>query len=156
MDDGARTSRATDGAKKMTATPSATPNGSRPNGLRVVVKKEAATTSSANTPNGSKAGTASRSLSPDDIKPSPSDSITTPDTNAAAPKLSRKASSLQKTSGSNTPARGNRATFDHLPDATEEATSQFQVISDCLYGSKHMGASDNDALDCDCAEELRM
>ncbi|EPE10324.1 histone h3 lysine 36 methyltransferase [Ophiostoma piceae UAMH 11346] len=155
MDHGARTPRATDGAKKMTATPSAAANGSRPNGLRVAVKKEAVTTSAANTPNGSKDGTASRSLSPDDIKPSPSDSITTPDTNAAAPKLNRKVSSLQKTSGSNTPARGNRVTYDHLPDATEEATSQFQVITDCLYGSKRMGSSDNDALDCDCAEELR-
>lgn len=45
--------------------------------------------------------------------------------------------------------------FDHLPDATEESCKGFQVINDCLYGSKHMGASQHDALDCDCAEDWR-
>jgi hypothetical protein len=45
--------------------------------------------------------------------------------------------------------------FDHLPDATEDACSTFQVINDCLYGSRNMGSSDHDALDCDCAEEWR-
>jgi hypothetical protein len=43
--------------------------------------------------------------------------------------------------------------FDHLPDATEEALSVFQVIKDCIYGSKYMGYSEHDPLDCDCAEE---
>lgn len=45
--------------------------------------------------------------------------------------------------------------FDQLPDATEDSTRAFQVISDCLYGAKHMGSSEHDALDCDCAEEWR-
>ena len=43
--------------------------------------------------------------------------------------------------------------FDHLPDVTEEATSGFQLIKDCIYGSKYMGYSEHDALDCDCSEE---
>ncbi|RDL39325.1 Histone-lysine N-methyltransferase [Venustampulla echinocandica] len=43
--------------------------------------------------------------------------------------------------------------FDHLPDATEVATSVFQVIKDCIYGSKYMGYSEHDSLDCDCSEE---
>lgn len=44
--------------------------------------------------------------------------------------------------------------FGDLPDATSEACSNFQVITDCLYGSKNMGSTDNDAFDCDCREEL--
>ncbi|KAI9645961.1 histone methyltransferase set2 [Ciborinia camelliae] len=43
--------------------------------------------------------------------------------------------------------------FNDLPDSTEEAASVFQVIKDCIYGAKQMGASDHDALDCDCPEE---
>jgi histone-lysine N-methyltransferase SETD2 len=43
--------------------------------------------------------------------------------------------------------------FDHLQDVTEEATSGFQIIKDCIYGSKYMGYSEHDALDCDCSEE---
>ncbi|KAL1894708.1 histone methyltransferase set2 [Sporothrix stenoceras] len=106
------------------------------------------------TPNGSKDETASRSRSPDDdVKPSPSD-ISTPDTSAAAPRPNRKSSA--KASRSATPSsRPNRTLFDQLPNATAEATSQFQVIADCLYGSKNMGSSDHDAFDCDCAEEIR-
>lgn len=45
--------------------------------------------------------------------------------------------------------------YSDLPDSTEEACSTFQVIPDCLYGSKHMGSTDTDALDCDCPEEWR-
>jgi hypothetical protein len=62
-----------------------------------------------------------------------------------ASKLSRKA--LRKVI-SHTPRL-----FDHLPDVTEEATSGFQIIKDCIYGSKYMGYSEHDALDCDCSEE---
>jgi hypothetical protein len=62
-----------------------------------------------------------------------------------APKLSRKSS--QKVVSH--PPR----LFDHLPDATDEATNVFQVIKDCIYGSKYMGYSEHDALDCDCSEE---
>ncbi|KAI9677517.1 MAG: histone methyltransferase set2 [Caeruleum heppii] len=43
--------------------------------------------------------------------------------------------------------------FDHLPDATPEATSTFQLIHDCNYGSKYLGSSEQEALGCDCAEE---
>lgn len=64
-----------------------------------------------------------------------------------APKLSRKSS--QKVISR--PAR----LFDHLLDVTEEASSVFQVIKDCIYGSKYMGYSEHDALDCDCSEEWR-
>jgi histone-lysine N-methyltransferase SETD2 len=52
-------------------------------------------------------------------------------------------------------ARSPPSLFDHLPDATEDACSTFQVINDCLYGSRNMGSSDHDALDCDCAEDWR-
>lgn len=47
------------------------------------------------------------------------------------------------------------ALFDDLPDSTEEATSVFQVIKDCIYGSKYMGSSEHDALGCDCSAEWR-
>ncbi len=62
-----------------------------------------------------------------------------------APKLSRKGS--QKVV-----ARSPRL-FSHMEDSTDEAISIFQVIKDCIYGSKFMGSSDHDALDCDCSEE---
>lgn len=64
------------------------------------------------------------------------------------PRLSRKSS--QKTA-----AEPEYQMFDHLPNVTEESCQGFQVIRDCLYGSKHLGSTDNDALDCDCAEEWR-
>jgi hypothetical protein len=60
-------------------------------------------------------------------------------------KLSRKAS---RKAASHAPRL-----FDHLPDDTEEASSAFQVIKDCIYGSKYMGYSEHDALDCDCSEQ---
>lgn len=62
-----------------------------------------------------------------------------------APKLLRK-------SGQKVAARPPTL-FHDLPDATEEATKVFQRIKDCIYGSKGMGSSEHDALDCDCAEE---
>ncbi|OAA54113.1 set and ww domain containing protein [Niveomyces insectorum RCEF 264] len=150
--------------------------GVRSNGTRIAVKKEPfagngngnggggggggdGDTSASPTPNGSKNGEfLSPSLSPDDVKASSSDSASTPDTGPVAPRLSRKSSSLQRkgTPASATPpAAPTRVLFDHLPDATQEATSQFQVIGDCLYGSKNMGSSDHDAFECDCAEEWR-
>ncbi|PHH86398.1 hypothetical protein CDD83_10304 [Cordyceps sp. RAO-2017] len=45
--------------------------------------------------------------------------------------------------------------FAHLPDVTAQSCETFQVIADCLYGSKHLGSTDNDALDCDCRDEWR-
>lgn len=62
-----------------------------------------------------------------------------------APKLSRKSS--QKV------APRAPMLFDHVSDATDEALTVFQRIKDCIYGSKYMGASEHDALDCDCSEE---
>ncbi|RKF78993.1 Histone-lysine N-methyltransferase, H3 lysine-36 specific [Golovinomyces cichoracearum] len=44
-----------------------------------------------------------------------------------------------------------------LPDVMDEAVSSFQVIKECIYGSKYMGSSgDHDALDCDCSEEWKL
>jgi histone-lysine N-methyltransferase SETD2 len=114
---------------------------SKPNGVRV--KRE--DTSGSATPNGSKVASRAPSMSPDDAK-SAGDSTPAP-TNGTLPKLSRKA--FQKMPTSPAPL------FDHLPDATEDACRAFQVINDCLYGSRNMGSSDHDALDCDCAEDWR-
>lgn len=61
------------------------------------------------------------------------------------PKLSRKSS--QKVMSRPPPL------FDHLPNSTPEAITTFQVIRDCIYGSKYMGSSEHDALGCDCSEE---
>ncbi|KAF3769882.1 hypothetical protein M406DRAFT_343898 [Cryphonectria parasitica EP155] len=74
------------------------------------------------------------------------ESTSTPDTEPA-PK--------SKKSSSNKVRSRTPPLFDHLPDATEESTKAFQVIYDCLYGSKNMGASQHDALDCDCSAEWR-
>jgi hypothetical protein len=63
------------------------------------------------------------------------------------PKLSRK--SAQKVI-----ARPPTLFLD-VPDATQEASGVFQLIKDCIYGSKYMGYSEQDALDCDCSEEWR-
>lgn len=61
------------------------------------------------------------------------------------PKLSRKAS--QKIVPRSPP------NFSNVEDSTEEANAVFQVIRDCIYGSKHMGYSEHEPLDCDCSEE---
>lgn len=108
------------------------------------VKKERPSASA--TPNGSDSKSPDSSVQPDEVKPG-SDSASTPD-EGPPPKLSR-SKFAQKVQ------RAPAMLFDHLPDATEESCKNFQVINDCLYGSKHMGASHNDALDCDCAEEWR-
>lgn len=74
------------------------------------------------------------------------DSVGTPNSGKAS-KPSRKPSSKAPTR--------NAATYDHLPSATAEACQSFQVISDCLYGSKNLGSTDNDSFDCECREEWR-
>ncbi|KAI1167445.1 hypothetical protein F5B18DRAFT_440576 [Nemania serpens] len=100
--------------------------------------------SAASTPRDSK-GSRSGSLSPVDRKTS-SDSAPTP--NGIQPsKISRKA--WQKL-----PPRPTALLTD-LPDVTAEACEHFQVIPDCLYGSKALGSTDHDSLDCDCSEEWR-
>src|SRR3569833_439578 len=86
-------------------------------------------------------------LSPADAKGG-SESASTPDTGSGT-KLSRKASQKLVT-------RAAPVTFKHLSDVTAESQRHFQIINDCLYGSKHMGSSEHDALDCDCTEEWRM
>ncbi|KAJ2978550.1 hypothetical protein NUW58_g7460 [Xylaria curta] len=105
------------------------------------IKKEG--DSMASTPNDSK-GSQSESLSPDDQK-ARSDSASTPD-GIQPPKLSRKTS--QKSSLRPT-------TLIDLPDVTTESCEHFKVIPDCLYGSKSLGSTDHDSLDCDCSEEWR-
>ena len=112
-------------------------------GLRENVSAPKARRSASTSPNESKPSRSS-SLSPG--AKADNESTSTPE-NEPAPKLSRKSSSKAV---SRTPLL-----FDHLPDVTEESMTAFQVIPDCLYGSKNMGSSEHDALDCDCAEEWR-
>ncbi|KAI0873060.1 hypothetical protein GGS24DRAFT_491002 [Hypoxylon argillaceum] len=106
------------------------------------IKKEGDSTVS--TPNDSK-DSRPDSLSPIDRK-ARSDSASTPD-GLQPPKFSRKAS--QKL-----PPRPT-AVLTNLPDVTAESCEHFQVIPDCLYGSKSLGSTDHDSLDCDCSEEWR-
>ena len=61
-----------------------------------------------------------------------------------APKLSRKSS--QKVV-----QRPPQLFLDH-EDKTEEATSAFEVITDCTYANKYIGTTDH-ALECECQEE---
>lgn len=42
--------------------------------------------------------------------------------------------------------------FDDYPDKTAEARAIFEVIPNCIYGSKHMGSTEH-GMDCDCNEE---
>ncbi|KAH8910109.1 hypothetical protein BR93DRAFT_874713 [Coniochaeta sp. PMI_546] len=132
MEEDERDIDAVDGMKKK--------DSPRANGSNM--KKEQPSASA--TPNGSDTKSPASSVSPDEIKPG-SDSVSTPD-QPPPPKLSR-SKSAQKIQ------QAPAMLFDHLPDATEESCKNFQVINDCLYGSKHMGSSQHDALDCDCAEE---
>ncbi|KAK5989187.1 SET domain-containing protein 2 [Cladobotryum mycophilum] len=76
-----------------------------------------------------------------------SESADTPGSSSRSSRLSRKAS--QKLAAREIPLYG------HLPDVTEESCKAFQAIPDCLYGSKNLGSTDNDALDCDCREDFR-
>ncbi|KAI0377825.1 hypothetical protein F5Y04DRAFT_170066 [Hypomontagnella monticulosa] len=112
-----------------------------PASQQTIPKKESESTASS--PNVSK-DSRSASLSPDDQKPR-SDSASTPD--GHPPKLTRKASSK--------PAARSVQLYNDLPDVTSHSCSHFQLIPDCLYGSKSLGSTDHDALDCDCSEEWR-
>lgn len=42
--------------------------------------------------------------------------------------------------------------FDHLPDATTEATSSFALMESCTYSNKYLGYTEH-AMECDCSEE---
>ncbi|KAF4980967.1 hypothetical protein FDECE_17773, partial [Fusarium decemcellulare] len=112
------------------------------NGVRVKHEGSASVSPTNDSHDGSRSPTTSH----DGVK-SRSGSADTP-SSTKPPKLSRKAS--QKLSAGREPVL-----FDHLPDVTAESYNFFQVIPDCLYGSKHLGSTDNDALDCECREEWR-
>ncbi|CAI6088180.1 unnamed protein product [Clonostachys chloroleuca] len=75
-----------------------------------------------------------------------SGSVETPDSQRP-PRLSRKASQKRDL------PQGEPLLFEHLPDVTVDSCKTFQAIPDCLYGSKHLGSTDNDALDCECRED---
>lgn len=74
-----------------------------------------------------------------------SESVDTPDS-TRPPRSSRKPSQQ---------APKEPVLYSHLADMTDDSCSHFQVIPDCLYGSKHLGSTDNDSLDCDCRDEWR-
>ncbi|CAK7265525.1 histone methyltransferase set2 [Sporothrix epigloea] len=138
-------------------------NGSRAqNGHRVTFKGEASYFSGRATPTNSTSGSGSRNRTPD---ADGSDGINangvekhgfSPDVVlTTTPQLDPKLPLTQKSLHFAMPSsRRGQTLYNHLPDATAEATSKFQVIPDCLYGSKNMGLSDLESLDCDCAEEL--
>ncbi|KIX02748.1 uncharacterized protein Z518_08690 [Rhinocladiella mackenziei CBS 650.93] len=65
--------------------------------------------------------------------------------------LSKPAKAPPRTAASKLPPRV-APLFDHLPDATAEATSTFTLIDACTYQNKYLGFSEH-ALDCDCSEE---
>ena len=109
------------------------------------VKEENADSTSSTSILSSK-GPNSRSLSPDAAKSQSDGGASTPEV-APRPKMSRKAS--QKAAP--IPA----TLFTHLPDVTAESKEHFEVIESCMYGSKILGSSKQDALDCDCSEEWR-
>ncbi|KAF4123173.1 [histone H3]-dimethyl-L-lysine36 N-methyltransferase [Geosmithia morbida] len=70
--------------------------------------------------------------------------------NSQKPPRSSRSKSSQKTEQQQPPTL-----YDDLPDSTEDSCKTFQVITDCIYGSKNLGSTDNDAFDCDCREEWR-
>ncbi|KAH8889340.1 hypothetical protein GQ53DRAFT_807928 [Thozetella sp. PMI_491] len=109
------------------------------NGIRI--KKERSISS---TPNPSKPNSRSSSVSPEAGNKGHDGAPIFE--NGAVSKLSRP--SQKAASG-----RNGLVLFDHLASVTDESCATFQVISDCLYGSRHMGASDHDAWDCECAED---
>ncbi|KAH7143930.1 hypothetical protein EDB81DRAFT_935382 [Dactylonectria macrodidyma] len=112
------------------------------NGARLKQERSA----SIPTPNDSHVGSQSPALSQDSLK-SRSGSAETPSSTKAAG-LSRKAS--QKLA-----VKREHVLYTQLPDVTAESRKAFQIIPDCLYGSKHLGSTDNDALDCDCRDDWR-
>lgn len=45
--------------------------------------------------------------------------------------------------------------FAHLPDATDEAQSGYDVMTACTYANKYLGTTDH-AMECDCTDEWGM
>jgi histone-lysine N-methyltransferase SETD2 len=64
-----------------------------------------------------------------------------------APKLAR--SSSQKIISRLPPL------YNDEPDKYDEATSNFEVIDDCIYAAKWLGSTEH-AMDCDCRDEYGM
>ena len=126
--------------------------GQADDGARRVVKQEGGAAPSPDRSKASRSRSRSKSptLSPEEQK-ARSDSASTPDGVAMPPKLARKASSKAVPRAPARPAM----LFDDLPDVTESSKEHFQIITDCLYGSKSLGSTEHDALDCDCTEEWR-
>jgi histone-lysine N-methyltransferase SETD2 len=95
---------------------------------------------------GEQAESKARHMSPRGATPKPAD--------RASPALPSEAVVVKVTARkSKTAAVRDIVLYDDLPDMTGEAVKTFQVISDCLYGTKNIGATENDALDCDCRDE---
>ena len=46
--------------------------------------------------------------------------------------------------------------YNNYADKTREAEGTFQVIPECSYTSKYIGSTEQDSMDCDCAEEWGM
>ena len=61
---------------------------------------------------------------------------------------------LSRTVSQKVPAK-SASLYVHYVDKTAEATARFQVIRDCIYAAKYLGATEH-ALECDCAEEWGM
>jgi hypothetical protein len=101
----------------------------------------------------------SRSKSQSPAKQLPSD-VSTPDTNTQEEVLGGeitlkmepgKAPKLSRTASHKIASRPPPLYLD-LPDATEDAKSTFDVLSECTYANKHIGTTEH-ALECDCSEE---
>jgi hypothetical protein len=79
-----------------------------------------------------------------DIKSDNEDLVTLKQEPGKPPKLSRTTSRKVE--------RRPPPMFNDYKDSTSEATSTFQVITECSYANKNLGSTDP-ALECDCAEE---
>jgi len=62
-----------------------------------------------------------------------------------------KAPKLSRTASHKFAVRDPLLFFD-LPDSTEEAKATFAVLSECTYGNKNLGTTEQ-AWECDCQEE---
>ncbi|EHL01139.1 putative Histone-lysine N-methyltransferase, H3 lysine-36 specific [Glarea lozoyensis 74030] len=62
---------------------------------------------------------------------------------------------IPKTSRKSAPKVASRPPilYNDLEDVVEEAVTKFDLLQQCRYGSKKLGASNSDPWDCDCPEE---
>lgn len=58
----------------------------------------------------------------------------------------------KKTRNSKKPPPRVAPLFDDLPDATDDANSDYTVIDSCIYQNKYLGFTEH-AMECDCPEE---